>query len=274
MKNFSKLKNPSSWRRLSIATWKAPNDPTVYGSLSFNATKSLQFLEQLNKNSEVKITMTHLVAKVIALVLKKYSDINGIIRWRKIYLRKTVDLFLQVAIESLNENERPDLSGAKIEACEDKTITQIALELRQKSCQIRDKKDPQFKKTNNILKYIPSFFLAWMIRLLEFIIHDLGLSFPKLGLPADPFGSAMITSVGPLGAPAGYGPLVPLSRTPIILCVGTIEQRPWVVENQVIPCPVLEVKITFDHRFMDGVVGAKMAKFFKEIMNDPQKFLS
>ena len=271
---FKLLKNPSTWRRISIANWKAPNDPTVYGTLPINATPVLQFLEKTNKSSQSKVTITHVVAKALALTLAKYPDLNGIISWQKIYLRTSVDIFLQVAIEEETHEEHPDLSGAKIENCDQKSLEQIATELKSQSRSIREKEDPQFKKTTGLLRFIPAFALAFILKVMGFIMYDLGFSFPKLGMPTDPFGSAMVTSVGMFNMPPAFAPLVPISRVPLILCVGQIKDRPWVEKGQLVVKPIVDIHVTFDHRFIDGLMGSRMAHYFQEILGNPESHLS
>lgn len=270
---FKLLSNPSSWRRLSIATWKVPDNSSVYGFMSVEATPVLKFLSKTNEKSPIKITITHLIAKAVSLILQKYPDINGIIRWRKIYLRDTVDLFLQVAMPEASCNEKPDLSGAVIRECEKKSIVQIATELAQKSESIRKKNDPQFKKSIKLLDKMPSLFLRWMMKLMSFMTHNLGVSFPKLGLVKDPFGSAMITNLGTFGMPPALAPLLPPSRVPLILCLGAITDKPWVIDGRVEARPVFEMGVTFDHRFMDGITASRMYKMMKEILAEPEKWI-
>lgn len=272
-KKFYRLKNPSSWRRLSIANWKTPSDPTVYGSMAFDWTKAKNFLEEQNKKSDVKITPTHFMAKAIALVFRKYPDLNGIICWGQIYLRKTVDIFLQVAIEADTPDENQDLSGAKIDSCDTKTLSQIAKELKIKSQNIRKKNDPQFKQTLNMINIIPTFLLSFVLRILGILIHNLRVNLPSLGLVQDPFGSAMVTSVGMFGLPPGYAPLVPMSRVPLVVCMGEISDKPWVESGQVICRLIAEVKFTFDHRFIDGLKGAQMSNYLKKIIEEPEKYM-
>ncbi len=272
MKRFTKLANPSSWRRISLATWNGPNDPTVYGLLEFDFTKGAAFLAKLGETTPQKITVTHLVAKATALTLRDYPDLNGIIRWGQIYLRNSIDIFLQVAVPEGGGVEKPDLSGAKIDSCDRKDLATIAKELAAKSKKIRERKDPQFESLLKVLRWIPSLFLRPLVRLLAFFIHNLGGGF--LGLPVDPFGSAMVTSVGSLGVPPGLAPLVPISRTPLIICVGEVVQKPWVVGELVVPRPILELGVTFDHRFMDGLTASRMLHYFREILENPERSLS
>ncbi len=266
---FERLKNPSAFRRIAIADWKAPNDPTVYFAFPIEFSRGKTCLEQLSAELNTKITPSHLVAKAAALTLRNYPELNGIIKWRRIYLRKTVDIFLQVAIAEERQGEQPDLSGTKIESCDTKSLDQIALELKRKSQSIRQHSDPQFKVTLRLLKYLPPLLLSGILRLITFISFNLGLSFPKLGIPEDPFGSAMVTNVGSLGVASGFAPLSPMSRVPLVICVGSVEERPWVVDGEIIARPILDLSVSFDHRFIDGLSGARMAQYFKKLIEDP-----
>ena len=207
------------------------------------------------------------------MVLKEHPDLNGIIRWNKIYLRKTVDIFTQVAIGSSSPQQKADLSGAKIESCDEKSLLEIAQSLKGKSSSIREGKDKHFKSTTKTLDIIPSFFLPYMLRFIEFLNYDLNLDLSFLGLPYDPFGSAMVTSVGMLKVPSGYAPLFPLSRGPLIICLGEIVKKPWVVDDAVVARPILDIRATFDHRFMDGLTASRMIKQFKEILENPAESL-
>jgi pyruvate dehydrogenase E2 component (dihydrolipoamide acetyltransferase) len=269
-KKFIRLKNPTSWRKISIAAWKAPNDPTVYGTFTLDVTEALDYLKRMNEeNPEIKVTINHLVSKALALTLQKFPDMNGIIRWGRIYLRNSVDLFLQVAVTGGGPETTADLSGVKIEACERKSIQEIAKELKEKSERIRCKQDPQFKRNFQMARRLPPFLLRWVLKLFSFLIYDLEIALPSLGLLPDPFGSAMITSVGTLNLPSAFVPLFPTGRTSLLICVGTVTERAWVVEGKVFPRPILDLAITFDHRFADGVTASRMMKFFKEVMENP-----
>lgn len=272
MKNFIKLKNPSSWRRISLATWQAPNDPTVYGKFPVEFSKGLEYIEKINQNSNLRVTVTHYVAKAMAMTLKKHADLNGIVRFGKIYLRQSVDIFLQVAVDRQGQDKKSDLSGAKIEHCDQKSLEEISQELKNKSGKIRQDEDEIFKESKSLLNKIPAFFLGPIVRLMSFLTYDLGFNLERFGIPYDGFGSAMVTSVGMLKVPAGFAPLVPLSRCPLILCVGEVTQSPWVEDGVVKAKPILDLSFTFDHRFMDGLSGSRMVHYFREILQNPEEY--
>ena len=88
----------------------------------------------------------------------------------------------------------------------------------------------------------------------------------------DPFGSAIVTNIGTLGADFAFTPIPYYSRIPFILSIGAVKEG--VVVNQ--ETKAIEVKkiskfgITFDHRIIDGVHAAKMSKCFKSYMENPE----
>jgi pyruvate dehydrogenase E2 component (dihydrolipoamide acetyltransferase) len=273
MPKFTRFRDVGLWREVAAAVWGAPRDPSVYGTIEVDFTQGLAFLDWINQGAPARITPTHLVAKATALVLQKFPEANASLRRGRFYLREGVDLFIQVAVPTDSQGHRADLSGAKLCACEAKSLAEIARDLAAKSEKIRNRDDPKFKSTMGFLRWTPRLLRPFFIRLADVLVHDLGIASRILGLPEDPFGSAMVTSVGSIGAPAAFVPLFPLARSPFILCVGEVRLRPWVVGEQVVPRPVLDVAVTFDHRYLDGLTASRMNRFLVEILNDPEKFM-
>ena len=89
------------------------------------------------------------------------------------------------------------------------------------------------------------------------------------GMPQDLFGSAMITNIGSLGLPTAFVPLVPYSRVPLLLALGSIESRPVVEKEKVVVRKVMEIGSTFDHRILDGGHAAKMQRIVRKWMENP-----
>lgn len=270
---LQKVKKLSPWRKLSLVTWGAPNDPTVYGAYQFDVTEAQKYLKAYNQKHHCKVTLTHYVAKVLGLTIAQFPNINGLIKWNRIYRRDTVDIFLQVAVDNPDKHHSEHLSGAKISRIDQKSLKDISIELSSQALSIRQDKDPQFQKTFSIAQSLPLWLLKPLVRIHEFLVYNLQIKAPSLGLVPDPFGSAMLTSVGPLDVPAGFAPIVPPSRCPFLICLGRIEDKPWVIDGQLQVRPVADFTCTFDHRFMDGLVASKMFKGFMEALYHPQDHL-
>ncbi len=264
------LKKISSWRQISLVTWEKPQDPSVYGLLESDMTKALALLEKLRGQASEKITLTHLVIKAIAKTLATFPEINVLIRRNRLYVRDSVDIFVQVF---LDEKEKADLSGAKIRDAHLKSLETIAKELKNQSQKIRNGDDPNLKRSKNLLHFLPPRFLKWAIKILGFIGYDLNLSPGFLKLPPDPFGAAMLTNVGMFGLKMGWAPLVPFSRTPMVLLMGEVTDQPVAQNGQVVIKPILNIGITIDHRIIDGYLGGKAANHLKKMLEEPEQLL-
>lgn len=255
----------SSFRKMAAALWPRPNQSTIFGSMDLDATAALAFIEEQRRETHLKITITHLVARAVALTLTRHPDLNAKVRlWGKIERRTSVDLFLQVASDGGN-----DLSGAKISAADTKGLAEIAQELQKKAEKIRGGKDEAFSRSRSTIKALPWWLNRAALATSDLLANELYIHLPKLGMPADPFGSAMITSVGMFGIDTGFAPLFPLARCPMLILVPEIKIRPWVVEGAVLPRPVLRLCATFDHRIIDGHHAGILARDLSRLLDAP-----
>ncbi len=55
-----------------------------------------------------------------------------------------------------------------------------------------------------------------------------------------------------------------------ILGVGRIQEKPVVVNGEIVAAPVLAVSISYDHRLVDGVTAQNALNHVKRLLNDPQ----
>ncbi len=257
------FKRPSMWRRMSLANWRAPTDPQVYGRMELDMTKALAYAEATSEATGVRITPTHLVARAVAGALRRHPGNNVMIRWNRVYERETVDVFCQVAIPG-----KKDLSGAVIRDADTKDAASIAVELRERAARVREGSD-ELSKSRGVLNYIPAFFYRLVLGILTFFQYTLNLNLKVLGLPKDAFGSVMVTSIGSLGIPEGWAPLVPMSRVPIVVSVGALQDKPWVVDGAIEIRPVSVICAVFDHRIMDGLNAGRLAEEVQDYIRDP-----
>jgi len=254
---------------MAVHAWSAPRDPTVYGILDVDVTRALAYIERIRRESGSKVTLTHLVGKAVALGIAARPEVNAIIRRGRIYVRDSVDIFFQVAFED-GEN----LAGAKVENVDRKSVVELAEELTARAERIRTRKDHPTQESARLLARLPPPLMKAAMQAGERLTYDLGLDLSKFGIPFDAFGSAMVTSVAGFGLTVGQAPLFPPSRTPICLTVGAVRDVPLAVEGRVEVRPVLTIGASFDHRVADGYQAGRMAKRFREVLENPDKELS
>ena len=67
----------------------------------------------------------------------------------------------------------------------------------------------------------------------------------------------------------GFPPLVPMMRLSLLAGVGEVEQRPVVVDGEIVIRPILPLTATLDHRVVDGYQAGLIARTLKQILEDP-----
>jgi pyruvate dehydrogenase E2 component (dihydrolipoamide acetyltransferase) len=283
-KPFGKPQAPTKFRRLSIGSWKAPDDPTIYGVLELNVENALRHLDVLRSRTREKITITHFLGKMFAQVLKLHPELNCEIRFGKIYPRKTIDISFQVAIEDetadIGLKHRHDLSAGLVRSADQKTIIEIAEELNASARQIRTKQDPGFAGIKRISWWIPGFLQSAAVGLIQCIISGLNLWSPALGIPKNAFGSLMVTNVGSLGLDFALPALFPPASVPAIIAVGAIYKAPVYDTDDagVVTRTRLERHIrlcgAFDHRYIDGLHASRIARDMRRFTENPELFES
>jgi pyruvate dehydrogenase E2 component (dihydrolipoamide acetyltransferase) len=268
MRGFHRLERLSSWRRLALHAWRAPNDPTVHGSLELDVGEALEVLRELRARSGRKLSVTHLVGRAIALAIRERPEVNAIVRFGRVWQRDTIDVFYQVAFEG-GEN----LAGHKVARADEKSLVETARELAEGAGRVRDKQGETVKAAS-MFKLIPAPLIGVALRASTALTYDLGLDLRRFGVPFDGFGSVMVTNVGSFGLTSGYPPILPFSRCPLLLLVGEVQSRPVVYQGEIAARPILPIGITFDHRLLDGYQAGVLAKRFREVIEHPRAALA
>jgi pyruvate dehydrogenase E2 component (dihydrolipoamide acetyltransferase) len=80
-------------------------------------------------------------------------------------------------------------------------------------------------------------------------------------------GTFTISNLGPFGVTQFIAVLNPPQGA--ILAVGAIEEKPAVVDGQIVPRPLMTVTLTCDHRVVDGAPAAEFLATLKAFLEEP-----
>ena len=91
--------------------------------------------------------------------------------------------------------------------------------------------------------------------------------------PAQMMGGTMsITNIGTFGIDAGT-PILPPGES-VILCLGAVVQRPWVVGGEIVVREVTTLALSFDHRLVDGAQGSKFLADIALLLQQPDQLIA
>lgn len=268
---LSKKTDLSSFRKIALGTWRTAKDPQVYGSLTVPMDETLRYIESFRAATGKKLTVTHLMAKVVGRVLHEVKDANAILRFGRIYVRRDIAVFFQVVMKD-EETGEIDLSGVTVRDPHVKSVAEIHDDFTGRAREVRAKKDKELEKTRSTFKSLPWFLAGLFLDVIGLLTYTFNLKLKWAGIPQDPFGSVMVTNIGSLGLEEGYVPLVPYSRVPLLLAMGAVTKAPIVDDSGALAVGhTMKLCVTFDHRVLDGAHAAKMSSIVQECFRDPYR---
>ena len=256
----------TSFRKIAMASWRHPRDPSAYGSIDLPVEEALAFLKTYPSNTP--LTLMHFVVAIIAHCLETHPELNHLLRRGNLFKRRQVDVFVTTLLRTPGGK---DLSGFVIRDVPRIGIAGVAELCSQGIERLRHEEDHEAQRVQRMAACLPVFLLRPALLLLDFLQYTLNLS---LGLPRDQFGSVTISDVGALGIDNAMIPLSPYSRCPLIVGVGKPRKTPVVRDGCVTAGTCMTISFTFDHRHADGAHAAVVMKRFKRIFTNPQGFLS
>jgi len=263
---FVREESPSTFRRVAAAMWGKPSDPSIYGSMDLDVTETQRFIERYREKTGVRLTITHVVARAVARAFAENPDLNCKVRFGgRLERRRTVDLFVSVATE-----KGKDLSGVRVDAAEELSLGELAKAVEREVTSVRSGTDSTYTKSRNLLARTPWWLTAPLLRLTDFATNELHVHLPSQGMPRDPFGTVVLTNVGPFGIDTAFAPFLPLGRCAMLLLMSEIQLRPTVVDGAVVARPILRLCATFDHRIVDGAGAGRLAKIIRQWVEDPE----
>jgi pyruvate dehydrogenase E2 component (dihydrolipoamide acetyltransferase) len=255
----------SSWRKISMGSWRPNGDSQVYCEIRVNAGPAIAKIKEMSAKSGQKITMTHFAGSVMGKVLRDVPDLNALVGHNNIYPRRDVDIFFQVSLDDT------ELSGHVVRSIDTKSMSAISQELTDTVTNIRSGQDQTFTKIKQSWNFIPTFMAKCVLDFIGFVSYTLNINIKGSNVPKDCFGSMMITNIGSLGFSSAFVPIGPYTRIPLILALGKAELRPVCREDgSIVAEQQISLCFTFDHRVMDGAQGAKMSYAIKKYFGNPE----
>ena len=257
----------TSYRKIAIASWRHPRDPSTYSWMDFPIEEAEKFLA--SRSTDIPATMTHFVALALADCFRKQPEFDRLISFGRVYPRKSTDAFITTL---LRDKKGKDLTGFVLRDINKMSLSEVAAQSARETEKLRKGEDPEMESVKKKVGFLPAAILRVVFAIQEFVAYTLNQDPRILGMPKDRFGSFMISNIGALGLERGLIPLSPYSRCPVIIGLGKPREAPVVREGEIVVAKVMTVSMTFDHRIADGVQGAFVLRRLEKIFARPEAF--
>ena len=78
-----------------------------------------------------------------------------------------------------------------------------------------------------------------------------------------------VTSLGERGVESVFGVIFPPQVA--IVGFGTLVERPWITEGQILPCPTVNASLSADHRVTDGHRASAFLAAVDRLLQEPEE---
>lgn len=230
--------------------------------MAVDATPLLEYCARRREESGVLVTPGVVVGMAFHRGVLTIPEFHNRVVFGRIRPFTSYDVAFAVDI-----GEGEDLAPTKVYAVDTKTVVEVAQELQAGAARLRARADRDYETTSGIAKLVPWFALRPMLSLASLLNGGIGVR--AFGQPAHPLGSMFVTNIGSFGLDEGYVAPVPFARVPLYVCIGAVTDAPMVVDGQVVVRPRIVITATADHRLVDGAHAAKLARFVRTSLGDP-----
>lgn len=236
--------------RVALGTWRGPRDGLVRGFLEVDVTDTERWCAERSG-----VTLTHVVGAALARAIAAVPDANSRVVLGRVRRRPSVDISYVVDI-----GRGRDMRAVCVRDADRKSPRDAAREVYAGARRLRRGVDPDFGRSMAAARRFPRVLTRPGMAVAGFVTGGLGVAFPPLQLPAHPFGSAIVSSVGAWGLAAALPPAAPFVKLGLVVIVGSVEWRPRVRDGAVVPRRATDIGVTIDHRLVDGAqIGALAA---------------
>lgn len=256
-------------KKINYTSWSNNYDPQTYTTIKLDITKIIPYLKKKSEEIGVHLTPTIFSIKLMSIILKKYPEVYGYIKFGRYDTKEGVDICCLVEV-----GDGKELANTTIANCETKDFVKITKELNDSVKLLRQRKNIHQNFKMKIFKLIPTFVGGPFIQIVSYL-SSIGLRFKALGLKRFEFGSCVITSLGKLDIDNSFAPIPPLSFAPILLTLCSKYDVNKMDENgDIVTKTYLRMNFTSDYRFFEPKTVAALIKDIHSIGEDPAKFES
>lgn len=229
--------------------WVARRRHTIRGLVEVDVTDARRILQGYKARTGESISFTAFVTACLGQAVAADRRVQALRDWRgRLIIFDDVDV--GILIERRAGAEAFPLAHV-LRAAQNKSVRQLHDEIRAVQALSTGSQEVQNLRR---LTAIPAFLrrtLLWW-----------ALKNPHMQKRSG--GTVALTAVGMFGQAPGWGLSAPIA--PLVVLVGSIAQKPGVVDSRVEPREILHLTLEFDHDVIDGAPAARFSQRLIELL--------
>ena len=239
------------YRRLMPYIMRTRTESVVYFDHYVDATKLLEYVAQAKE--KFGADMTHCIVAAGAVGLAEVPTMNQFVMGRRLYQRRGTHMAFSAKRKQLDK--RAKLAVVKLEIPETESFRDFCGRVTAKIGVERSGDRTYADKEYDLFNMVPRPVLNAAVTLFRWLDYHNVL--PHSFIESDGmYCSIFVANLGSLGMGAGFHHLYEWGNCPAFCMVGKVEDRPVVVDGEIVVQPSLHIRWSYDERIDDGL-GAR-----------------
>ncbi|NUM33561.1 MAG: 2-oxo acid dehydrogenase subunit E2 [Candidatus Brocadiae bacterium] len=261
------VKKLHRYRQLMPYLMPTRNESVVYYDTYIKAEELLRFLESV-KDSNPKITLTHLLVKACAMGMYQHPTMNQYISGQRLYQKETVEISFSLKKEKVSHSP---IKVLKMEIPQKESLQELSLRIQERLGVERSEKKTYTDKEIDYLSLLPRFLLRTLVKIVRAL--DYYNLLPQAFIKNDPlYASLFIANLGSIGLDPGYHHLYEYGTISIFCMAGKIKDMPIVEDGKIIAQKTLHIRWSYDERIDDGMSSTNGIATVVKILENPFEY--
>jgi hypothetical protein len=239
------------YRRLMPYIMQTRNESVVYFDHFVDATQLVDYVRQTKE--KFGGDMTHCVVAACAVGLSRVPSLNQFVMGRRLYQRRGNHIAFSMKRKRLDKKAK--LAVVKLEIPQTESFRDFCERVTAKIGVERSGDRTYADKEYDLFNMVPRPVLNGAVALFRWLDYHNVL--PHSFIENDGmYCSLFVANLGSLGMGPGYHHLYEWGNCSTFCMVGALEDRPTVIDGEIVIQPTLHIRWSFDERIDDGL-GAR-----------------
>ncbi|HZU02614.1 MAG TPA: 2-oxo acid dehydrogenase subunit E2 [Ktedonobacteraceae bacterium] len=239
---------PKSRRFMAAARRSVQGKPMMHGLIEVDVTRARAFLRDHKAKTGEALSFTAFIVACAAKAVDENKAVHAT-RFGRKHLIVFEDVDVMTYIERTVAGQK-EIMPYIIRAANRKTFREIHQEIRAAQVEEVAKAVVGFK----LVQLLPIFLFRFFLRMVE--------RSPQMEKKYR--GTVELSAVGMFGNGTAWG--IPPAGLTLTITVGSIGERPGVVDGHIVMREYLSMTISFDHDIIDGAPAARFTQRLKELI--------
>jgi len=243
-------------------------DACIYFEQEYDVTKTMKFIRQKRKESEIKISLFFIILYAAIRTIAQRPKINRFVSGYRFYQRNRISFNFVAKRDLTDDGEEINVTMSFSPFL---TMEEFSKKVNEQVSSLVHGKSTGTEKLNSVVARLPRSLIKlfiWGIKFLDF--HN---ALPRAAIDSLPFfSSVFFTNVGSIGIDAPFHHNFEIGNCGMFCAIGKMKKENILKSDGTVETrDKVKLRFTYDDRISDGVYCARAIDLVRDLVENPEK---